>query len=142
MTIRKSKKDAVKCPPLSVRVTPEELAELLSQAGKQSLSDYVRSKLFEGDSPSSNVPSTRLSPRDSQRLLAQILIQLGQMNTAKQLNELIKAIHSGIVEADQELIDLLSALQADLRALRGDLLKALGFAQEVESDTQGQFSWR
>jgi hypothetical protein len=128
MTKTKRKKSAAKCSPLSVRVTPEERESLLQKAGDMPLSEYVRGQLFGAQNKNVvSAPTTqRISPAERQRLLAQILVRLGEMKTAQHLGGLVDAIRSGITDADPELISSIKKLRGEFKTLRFELLKALG----------------
>lgn len=126
MTKRNQKKGIVPCPPLSVRVTLEEREVLRQHAGERSISDYVRSKLFEDGAPQAAPQTGRLSKHQRQKLMAQTLIRLGELQTPRHLGALTEAIQAGLIDADSELIECINTLTGEFRALRLDLLKALG----------------
>jgi len=114
--------------PISIRFTQEEFVELKRMAGKQSLSEYVRSQLFNdaNDSDSSYTDETRLSPQTRQKLLAQILMRLGKLDTVHNVNLLMQALKSGLIDTSPQLIIALEAVHGELKALRQDLTKSLG----------------
>lgn len=114
--------------PVSIRFTQEEIAELKRKAGERSLSNYVRSHLFSrtSDFENSNNSESRLSPQMRQKLLAQILMRLGSLDTVHNVNELMQAIQTGLIDASPEFANTLASMAAELKTLRHDLLKALG----------------
>ena len=114
--------------PVSIRFTQEEIAELKRKAGEGSLSKYVRSQLFAitSDYKNSNNSESRLSPQMRQKLLAQILIRLGSLDSVHNANELMQAIQTGLIDASPEFANTLASMAVELKKLRHDLLKALG----------------
>ncbi|MEO1749144.1 MAG: hypothetical protein AAFR27_11115 [Pseudomonadota bacterium] len=119
-----------KTKPISIRFTSDELCELKRLAGHLPLSTFVRQRLFggEGWSESAKRPHliARLSAQQRQRLLAQILLKLGQLRCVDNVNETLAAIQSGLIEASPEACTSLDALTRELTTIRVELLKALG----------------
>ena len=114
--------------PLSIRFTKDEIVELKRQADKLSLSAYVRRQLFSDElNPeiSGNIEA-RLTPQMRQKLLAQILMRLGRLDLVQDVNTLLNGVQSGLIEPSPELCTALEAVHGELKALRHDLLKALG----------------
>ncbi|WP_040616469.1 hypothetical protein [Roseibium sp. TrichSKD4] len=127
-TTRGQKRSAL-TKPISIRFTEEELCELKSAAGGLSVSEYVRRQLFSvnrAEIAATQCHNDRLSPLNRQKLLVQILTQLGQRDAFSTLNDLLSALQSGLIDASPELMGSLNAVQAELSLLRSDLLKALG----------------
>ena len=111
--------------PISVCLTREERDHLIVAAGKLSLSQYIRSRLFQGNAEISD-EEVRLSPIARQKLLARLLMQLGQSKLTKNLNELGDAARVGLLYLTPAVKTLLDDLHNELRGLRRDLIKALG----------------
>lgn len=114
--------------PISIRFTDEEIVELKRQAGKSSLSEYVRRQLFSDGAITefADHMELRLTPQMRQKLLAQILMRLGKLDIVHNVNTLMNGFQSGLIENSLELCATLEAVHQELKALRHDLLKALG----------------
>ena len=114
--------------PISIRLTQEEIIELKRLSGELSVSEYVRRQLFCGSATAKceNTSDMRLTPQARQRLLAQILMRLGQLDTIKNTNLLIEGIKTGLIDVSPEVLSEFSALHREIQNLRQDLLKALG----------------
>ena len=119
-----------KTKPISIRFTADELCELERLAGDLPLSTFVRQRLFDSEGSCANAkrphPSGRLSVQDRQKLLAQILLKLGQLECVGSVDETLAAIQSGLIDASPELCISLDALTRELAIIRVELLKALG----------------
>lgn len=103
---------------VSVRLTPEERAVLDRDAGTETLSDHIRARLF-GD-------TQRVSTDARQKMLAQILAQLGKAEIAQAMAELTELARLGLLSDDADTLRALTQAQAEFSALRCDLLRALG----------------
>ncbi len=125
MTSNNNNKSSRLTVPVSVRLTCEERDQLRRAAGRLSISEYIRTRLF-CDVVQTSIEGGRLSPQERQRLLAQILIGLGQSGLASNLAELADAAHLGLLDLPPEVHSLLAELLGEVRGLRQDLLKALG----------------
>ena len=114
--------------PISIRFTEEEIVELKRQAGKLSLSEYVRRRLFNDGIIAENSDDTepRLTPQMRQKLLAQILMRLGKLDMVHNVNTLMNGLQSGLMDTSPELYAALEAVHRELKTLRHDLLIALG----------------
>ncbi|MBL4761034.1 MAG: hypothetical protein JKY80_09385 [Mariprofundaceae bacterium] len=114
--------------PISIRFTKEEIAELKRQAGKISLSEYVRRRLFMDGAITEFADhiESRPTPQMRQKLLAQILMRLGKLDMVHNVNTLMNGLQYGLIETSPELCAALEAVHRELKALRHDLLKALG----------------
>lgn len=113
--------------PISIRFTKEEIAELKSLAGDLSVSEYIRRQLFgRTTTKCESASEMRLTPQARQKLLAQILMRLGRLDTTKKINLLMDGMQSGLVDVSPDAIAMLSELHQEIKALRRDLLKALG----------------
>ena len=123
--------DQSKTKPVSIRFTADELYELKRLAGDLPLSVFVRQRLFDSEGSRTNEklppPSGRLTVQGRQKLLAQILLKLGQIRCVDNVNETLQGIQSGLIEASPEVCTSLDALTRELATIRVELLKALGF---------------
>lgn len=113
--------------PISIRVTAEERAHLERQAGGQTLSAFVRSRIFD----KSGVARRKGQRPDLDRVaLARILALLGQSGIAQNLATIIEAIRTGTLEVGPELHGALEQAAADVMLMRHDLIQALGVKPE------------
>jgi len=110
--------------PFSIRLTESERAQLDQAAGDMPLSDYIRSCLF-GEHVKHRRPRGKAPVKDH-RSLAQVLGALGASRLASNLNQIAKAAHMGALPLTPETEDELRSACAEVRAMRRDLLAALG----------------
>lgn len=110
-------------PPFSLRLAPEERAQLIEAAGGEPLGSYIRSLILRA-------PKRRgFSPADRQAL-AQVLGLLGQSRIASNLNQLAKAAHLGVLILEDEDRVLLREALADMAAIRRLLIDAIGLKED------------
>jgi len=109
--------------PLSLRVTEEERALLKKLAGNRSVNAYIRQKVF-GDAASPR--RSYRQPGADDAAIARALSVLGQSRISANLNQLAKAANMGALPITPELKDDLAAACADVRAMRAELIAALG----------------
>ena len=104
-------------PPFSVRLSPEERAELDSRADRAGLSvgGYFRAAVF--DKPP---PRQSRRPTADQQLLAQILASFGKIGS--NINQLTHQAHLGSWPDSR----LLKQACDDIRMIRDMLIRALG----------------
>ena len=114
--------------PISLRLTQEELTLLKSAAKGQSLSAYIRNRLFcknqTSDSP--DIKNTRLSPQARQQLLAQILSKLGQSGLADSLDDLAYAARIGTLPLTPDVLSEIRTACALIQEIRDLLIRAVG----------------
>ena len=120
-------------PPFSLRLSFEERAVLEHAAAGQSLGAYIRSKLFDGDLTPRRTRGHR--PVKDHTALAKVLGALGQSRLSSNLNQLAKAAHIGALPVTPELAEELFDACAQIRAMRIDLLKALGHSEPKEAES-------
>lgn len=110
-------------PPLSIRVSDEERKKLKRDAGGGSVNAYVRQKLFGASATPRN---SKQKPSADIEALGRVLGALGRSRLASNLNQIAKAANVGALPVTPELEKELHDACADIRAMRRDLLKALG----------------
>lgn len=114
--------------PFSLRLTKNERARLEQDAGETPLATYIKFRLFNGlpDLATYRVrrPSGR-SATDTQ-LIAKLLAALGEARLANNLNQLAKAANMGTLDVSKDTEKELLAACAEVRAIRADLVAALG----------------
>lgn len=121
-----------KAVPISVRLTNDEFDALRYSAGERSLSAYIRSRIFES-SGGPNDAGQRISSQERQRLLSKLLVRLGSMDFDVRLSKLIECVETGAFENEQEILQVIKELSADLSKIRQDLLKGLGLRPRKEA---------
>ena len=128
----KSEKKTKKRPaPFSLRFSFEEKQKLIEDAGRQSISAYIKARLFDPDTP---VKQARgLNPVKDQKALAQLLGMLGASRIAKNLDELADAARVGALPLGDETDKALRRACDDIRVMRSFLLAALGIRETDKS---------
>jgi|GEM_PF-5441079 len=107
--------------PLSIRLTLTERAALERRAGGMGLSTFIKSLALEG------LPSrARRASSADQKLLAQLLGQLGAGGLAASMRDLAAAADSGSLYVDDLVVRRLHDACDDIHAMHLHLLKALG----------------
>jgi len=114
--------------PLSLRLSPDERAKLEQDAGQETLSRYIRKRLF-GDGivePHSRRPTRKshLPPADMV-LLARFLGVLGESQIATNLTQIANAATAGALPVSDDLVDELRASCAEIHEMRNALITAL-----------------
>lgn len=111
-------------PPYSIRFTFEERARLDAERGRTALAAYIRERLFGEMAAPRKRPGN--SPVGDAEALAHVLGALGASRLSSNLNQLAKAVNTGSLPVTPETeADLVAACQ-EIRAIRTDLLRALG----------------
>lgn len=111
-------------PPFSIRFTFEERARLDAERGRKALAAHIREALFGDDASPRKKPGN--SPVKDAEALGRVLGALGASRLSSNLNQLAKAVNTGSLPVTLETeADLVAACE-DVRALRDDLLHALG----------------
>lgn len=106
--------------PISIRLTPQERAELVRRAGGRSLSGYVRAQLFTRGAA---------SRRTGKGELAQVLGKLGASGVASSVNELARLARLGALPVSDETEAELRIACADIAAIKSILMRALGIKE-------------
>lgn len=111
-------------PPFSIRFTFEERARLDAERGRHSLAAHIRERLF-GDEASVRKKPGNTTVGDAEAL-ARVLGALGNSRLSQNLNQLAKAVNTGSLPVTPETeADLVAACE-EIRALRLELMRALG----------------
>jgi hypothetical protein len=114
--------------PFSLRLSADERAKLLAEARDVPLGAYIKDKLL-GDASGGRGRKSARSVAD-QQALAQAVARLGQSQLWQNLGELAHAAHIGALPLTPEIEQELSATIAEVRAIRRDLVMALGLKGE------------
>lgn len=111
-------------PPFSIRFTFEERARLDEKRGRASLAAHIRKRLFGDEVSPRKKPGN--SPIKDAEALGRVLGALGRSRLSSNLNQLAKAVNTGSLPVMPETeADLVAACE-EIKALRIDLLRALG----------------
>lgn len=116
---------------LGVKLTEAERAQVTRDAGRRSISDYVRLRLFGEDARAERVPP---APRTDTRNFALALTALGQSEIAPSLRSLARSIEAGALPCDEETLNAIRASCAAVMQLRDDLVAALGLREGGRHD--------
>ncbi len=111
-------------PPISVRLTEEERAQLEQAALGTSLSAHIRQCIF-GSDVSVRKTRSRVATKDEQAL-ARVLGQLGQSRIANNLNQLAKHANQGSLPVNEQTTAQIEEAYAHVRFMRDELVRALG----------------
>lgn len=119
-----------KATPVSIRLSADERSRLEAEAGKRSLSEYIRTRLFGEDRRARAIPAPKIEARQ----LAHVLAVLGQSELAPSLRELLRAVQIGDLPAPEEIeVRLTTACNATLE-IRRHLMTALGLVERASDD--------
>jgi len=121
-------------PPFSLRLTTEERRKLDAEAGPQPIGDYIRSQLFETPSPRKR---TFRRPVQDEQALSEVLAALGRSRLSSNLNQLVKALHSGSLPVTPETETAIRAACAIVQQMGGQLVKALGLPDGKTAPPKG-----
>lgn len=111
-------------PPFSIRLTFEERARLDADRGRATLAAHIRKRLFGDDAAPRKKPGN--SPIKDAEALGRVIGALGGSRLSSNLNQLAKAVNTGSLPVTPETeADLVAACE-EVKALRIDLLRALG----------------
>lgn len=119
-----------KTTPVSIRLSADERSRLEAEAGKRSLSEYVRARLFAEDRRVRAIPAPTIEARQ----LAHVLAVLGQSELAPNLRELLRAVQIGDLPASGEVEASLASACAATLEIRRHLMVALGLVEGVSDD--------
>ncbi len=122
---RKRKKSP---PPFSLRLSKDERAKLEAAAGGMALGPFIKAKLFDGDLTPRRTRGQ--APVKDHTALAQALGLLGNMRLANNLNQLAKQANMGALPMSPDVEEELMATCAAVLAIKVELMRALGYAEE------------
>ncbi len=111
-------------PPFSIRFTFEERARLDEKRGSEPLSSFIRGQLFGDDVALRKRRGN--SPIKDAEAFGRVLGALGASRLSSNLNQLAKAVNTGSLPVTPETEAELMEACNEVRALRRDLLRALG----------------
>ena len=113
--------------PISVRLNAEELAQLKSAAGSQSLNGCIRERLFAGDEIGKRRTRRRekKAPSIDHVLLGQLLSALGRSGLAPSLSRLSCTVCDGPFEVSVATERAIRHACADIAGMRAALMQAL-----------------
>ncbi len=116
--------------PFSIRLSEEERARLMAEAGGAPLGAYIKAKAL-GTAPLRS-RRTGITIED-RKALAQALALLGQSRLASNLNQIAHGVNIGTMPVTPEIqLELYGALK-DVRSMRRLLMTALGLKPEGRS---------
>lgn len=110
--------------PFSLRLSFEERAQLEKEAAGLPVGAYIRNRLFRGQETPRQTRGK--FPVKDHAALGRVLGALGQSRLANNLNQLAHAANIGALPVTPETEEMLCAACADVKAMRRDLLIALG----------------
>lgn len=114
--------------PFSLRLSFEEKALLRAAANGVPLGAYIKAKLF--DEPLEKVRRRNTNPVKDHEALGRLLGSLGQSRLSQNLNQLARASNTGALPVSPEVEAELRQACADVKAMREELLRALGSLSE------------
>ena len=116
---------------LSVPLEPEQKNELVRRAGRQSLSAYVRERLFAANDNAPAKPRRKRhsSPVKDHAALSALLAKLGKLDAAASLTDLARLARMGALPMSPETEAALTQACADVADIKSLLMKALGVRQ-------------
>ena len=115
--------------PFSIRLSEEERAYLLQQAGNKPLGAYIRERLL-GDKADKR--RTFRKPKVDDKQIAQVLAALGASRLSSNLNQLAKSANMGTLDVSRNVEQELQDACGAVLAMRDALLTALGL--KVDTD--------
>ncbi|MCB1468133.1 MAG: hypothetical protein KDK08_13545 [Rhizobiaceae bacterium] len=117
---KKKKREA----PFSLRFSFEQMAQLQAAANGVPLGAYIKAKLF--DEPLEKVRRRNTNPVKDHEALGRVLGELGKSRLSQNLNQLARASNTGALPVSPEVEAELRQACADVRAMREEILWALG----------------
>lgn len=118
--------------PFSIRLTPDERANLERRAGKQALGDYIRARLFGQDRQAGTPKPAKPRPQSTtidKKTAAQALGLLGKSELSGSLKKLSEASRLGALPVTPETESALQRACHDVAAIKSALMTALGIKQ-------------
>lgn len=113
---------------LSIRFTPEERALLERLAAGTSLAQYIRERVL--DEQISPRRTRHKFPAKDHEALSQVIGELGRTRIANNLNQIARAVNSGLlIMPSRETELVLLAACAEIHQIRNLIFKALGMKE-------------
>ena len=109
--------------PFSIRLSKEERAYLIQQAGGRPLGAYIRSRLL-GERAEKR--RTFRKPKIDDKQIAKVLAELGASRLSSNLNQLAKSANMGTLDVSRNVEQELEDACAAILVMRDTLLMALG----------------
>lgn len=128
-----SLRQKISLPPFSLRLTPEERAQLEREAAGMSLGAYIRSRLFNSEAPKRRTRGKH--PVKDHQALGKLLGELGRSRLANNLNQLAKAVNTGSLEVSPDTKQAIQDGCSDINWMRRTLIQALGMISENDYDS-------
>ena len=97
---KSAKQKPKRSPPFSLRLTAEERTQLETDAGRQPLGGYIKSRLFDGSPPKRR---RKTAPVYDDKQIATVLAVLGRSRLYQNMNQIAKAANTGTLDATPEL---------------------------------------
>ena len=97
---KSAKQKPKRSPPFSLRLTAEERTQLETDAGRQPLGGYIKSRLFDGSPPKRR---RKTAPVYDDKQIATVLAVLGRSRLSQNMNQIDKAANTGTLDATPEL---------------------------------------
>ena len=97
---KSAKQKPKRSPPFSLRLTAEERTQLETDAGRQPLGGYIKSRLFDGSPPKRR---RKTAPVYDDKQIATVLAVLGRSRLSQNINQIAKAANTGTLDATPEL---------------------------------------
>jgi len=116
--------------PFSVRLSLAERQRLEREAGSRPLGAYIRERLLGADTEQRKISR---KPKVDEQSIAQLLAALGRLRLSQNLNQIAKAAHMGALPVTKDLTRELHEACADVKAMRADLIAALGLKEPDRS---------
>lgn len=114
--------------PFSLRLSADEHRTLKEAAGSQSMANFARARLFDGNSKPRKKRGLR--PVKDREALGRVLGMLGASDASRNLRTLAEAAETGCLLVDANTLAQLSSACADISAMREDIMNALGVRTE------------
>ena len=118
-------------PVFALRLSAGERATLEQLAGETPLATYIKFRLLNNLPPLAQVRGVRNG--SDTKLIAQLLAVLGQSHLANNLNQLARHANMGTLDVTPETEAQLQDACAEIKAMRRDLMAALGSRSEAAS---------
>lgn len=119
--------------PVSIRLSEEERSRLGAMAGRRSLSDFIRGRVFENEVRERKIDV----PKHDARGLAQLLAFLGASELGASLRELSYGIKTGSLAVSPEVEEAVLSASASVIEMRNALMVALGLIEGGSHDPEG-----